>query len=231
MEFERALYNIYERCLDGLWEQEEAAAPGDNRISRMKPCQTAERIFLIFSMIALVTLLVLHTSFVGHTGCFPELLSIALLQQLDTNETDMQRYLAAHSSASLRRINTLDVPDDVIIQIRVKGKYFYGVDDVSRHDTPPGYGLLRGSHGNGTATNSSVVNRATVYDEQFDYYFTRIPAILGLSEEHRRKHFFREINVTLSGSECFGSENFLQPLLFFSGIDVVVQNYVKNTVR
>jgi hypothetical protein len=67
MEFERAIYRVYERSIDNLRDNEPEGSG--------KYCKLIEYIFLAAAILSLMVLTVLHVSYVGSSGCLPELLS------------------------------------------------------------------------------------------------------------------------------------------------------------
>lgn len=67
MEFERAIYRVYERCLEGLHDT-------DSNVAN-KYCRLFEFITIGTSLIFLIILSILHFSYVGSSGCLPQLLS------------------------------------------------------------------------------------------------------------------------------------------------------------
>ena len=68
MEFERAIFRVYERCLEGLRDD-------DNEAVNSKSCRAFELISLGGAFFFLLTLIFLHLNFVGRAGCLPTLLS------------------------------------------------------------------------------------------------------------------------------------------------------------
>ena len=73
MEFERAIFRVYERCLEGLRDDE-------NDSVNSKTCRAFELLSLGGAVFFLFTLIFLHLSFVGRPGCLPELLQERLIQ-------------------------------------------------------------------------------------------------------------------------------------------------------
>ena len=68
MEFERAIFRVYERCLEGLRDD-------DNEAVNSKSCRAFELLSLGGAFFFLLTLIFLHLNFVGRAGCLPILLS------------------------------------------------------------------------------------------------------------------------------------------------------------
>lgn len=69
MEFERAIFRVYERCVEGLRDDEEGEI-------NSKSCRAMELITLVTATFFLFCLLYLHFVFVGQPGCLPQLLEI-----------------------------------------------------------------------------------------------------------------------------------------------------------
>lgn len=67
MEFERAIFRVYERCLEGLRDE-------DNEAVNSKSCRAFELLSLSGAIFFLLTLIFLHVTFVGRPGCLPMLL-------------------------------------------------------------------------------------------------------------------------------------------------------------
>lgn len=101
MEFERAIYRVYERCLDGLREDQDA-----NGNANMKSCKFLEVLSFGCALFLLSVLILLHSEFVGSPGCLPTALSAAVAQMNSTNGTTYP-YLK----------------DDQILYIRIDEKY------------------------------------------------------------------------------------------------------------
>lgn len=71
MEFERAIFRVYERCLEGLRDDEEEAGP---LAVNSKSCKLFEVLLCITATFFLFVLIFLHASFVGSAGCLSALL-------------------------------------------------------------------------------------------------------------------------------------------------------------
>jgi hypothetical protein len=68
MEFERAIYRVYERCLEGLRDEDDEAI-------NSKSCRAFELLSLFGAIFFLCALVLLHVNFVGRAGCLPSLLN------------------------------------------------------------------------------------------------------------------------------------------------------------
>jgi hypothetical protein len=79
---------------------------------------------------------------------------------------------------------------------------------------------------------SSAPSTSSLYDigEDFDYEFSPEIAILALPKKAIQEHNFKSVNVTYTGSKCFGSwlTQFLLPV---GGVDTVVLNNVIYTMK
>jgi hypothetical protein len=101
-EFERAIYRVYERCLEGLQDDDNEA--GVN----VKSCKAFEVIALTGGTFFFLVLVFLHISFVGRPGCLGRVLE--------------ERAAALNlSSAALRH--------DQVLQIRLDRRYAPNVDE------------------------------------------------------------------------------------------------------
>lgn len=67
MEFERAIYRVYERSIDNLRENEFEGSG--------KFCKLIEYLVLGGCIFSFVVLMILHMSYVGSPGCLPQVLS------------------------------------------------------------------------------------------------------------------------------------------------------------
>ena len=83
MEFERAIYRVYERCLEGLREDQDVRGNAS-----MKSCKFLELLSLCFGTLMLMALVFLHSQFVGTPGCLPDLLTGALVPMNQTYDSD-----------------------------------------------------------------------------------------------------------------------------------------------
>ena len=64
----------------------------------------------------------------------------------------------------------------------------------------------------------------------YDYIFSFNAGMLLLSDDVLHDHSFKTLNITLSGSECFGSAG-TQSLIPLGGMDTVVLNFIMHTVQ
>lgn len=212
MEYERALFRVYERCLEGF-----IPSNPDNSI---KSCEIIEHLVLVVTLAFLGILIFLHLIFVGNAGCLP---------------TKLSEYALAHHNSS-----TLNFTNDQILQIFIDSKeslFFDQSDYLGRKRRG-----LRSSFSSqqwelwedqetqiSNQTNFTSLND-TIADEKItpDYQFAMSWAVLSLSEEIRQNHHFETINISYT-SECFGTplqQNFLP----FGGIDVIVLNNVMASI-
>ena len=79
--------------------------------------------------------------------------------------------------------------------------------------------------------NSTNSNATSESFPSYDYEFATDASVLGLSPQLRQKHNFQLVNVSMVGDSCFGSSRIIENMIPFGGIDIVVQNAVKYTVR
>lgn len=144
MEFERAIYRVYERSLDGLHEDDQAEVQG---LFNSKSCKTIESFFILTGLFLLMVLIYLHIIFVGKSGCLPSLLfekNITVLPQdyiLNINIENKNGNLS-------NRLNSANDEDDIIIDNRnlysnnynhkfdVKKKLYYSSSSSSSFSSP-----------------------------------------------------------------------------------------------
>jgi hypothetical protein len=84
-EFERAVYRVYERCLEGM-RDDDGSTPG----ASAKSCRAFEVLCLTFGSVFLVALVLLHVTFVGQPGCLPAVLA-ARAHALNLSSSALQR--------------------------------------------------------------------------------------------------------------------------------------------
>lgn len=108
MEYERALFRVYERCLESF-------IPNTISENTTKTCEVIEHLVMVISMTFLGILIFLHVIFVGNAGCLPE---------------KLQNYALAHNSSSFNFTN------DQILQIFIdkstKDSILYDQSDYFR---------------------------------------------------------------------------------------------------
>ena len=100
MEFERSLFRVYERSVEGLIREDEEA---DEIPFYKKSCKIFEVLILIIALFFLFCLIYLHTTYNGQTGCLPQAL---MMTNLTTNETYMR-----------------PLSKDTIILVKINSKY------------------------------------------------------------------------------------------------------------
>ena len=212
MEYDRALYRVYDRCLEGLRDNNTEAAD----IGR-KSCQVLEHISLLSACFFLFCLIFLHTSFVGKAGCLPTVLH---------NRRNL-----------LNQTNTL-IAKDQIMQIDVSDLVSFGADDtgsnpLNEDDLEERLSKIMLNRKSESKNQTKINNGEKIKPKNVsnhDYEFALSYSILSLSDEIRVDHKFEMFNVTLSGHHCFGS-SITQSLLPLGGIDTVVLNFVMYTIR
>jgi hypothetical protein len=215
MEYERALFRVYERCLEGFIP--------NNPDNSTKSCEIIEHLVFAVTAAFIGILIFLHLIFVGNTGCLPAKLS---------------EYALAHHNSS-----TLNFTNDQIIQIFIDSQeslFFDQSDYLGRRERRRLRSRFSQQQQNldesqfhylniSNSTNFTSVND-TIADQMIipDYQFATNWAVLQLSDEIRKDHNFEMINISYT-SECFGTplqQNFLP----FGGIDVIVLNNVMASI-
>eukprot|EP01041_Mallomonas_annulata_P007897 gene7897-16167_t len=221
MEYERALYRVYERCLEGLRDDD-----AENSDIGSKTCRLCEYLTLSSALFFLFSLITLHISFVGRSGCLP-----ALLQH--------QIMIRNHSGIFHLR-------DDEILQLNVKSLLPFGYDDTganslfaddtnserrNRHlrnlfNSNNTNQLKIENNNNNTISSISKNNSTSKFDFEFAYDYS----VLTLPIHLRESHNFQTMNTTIGGKFCFGSQ-IIQSLIPFGGIDNIIVNLIMYTVN
>ena len=210
MEYERALYRVYERCLEGLRDN----SPSD---IGTRTCKMCEYISLSCAVTFFGCLLFLHLGYVGNSGCL-----YSLLQERATGYN----------------ISDFNLRDDQILQIKLDKKSSLqtdesGSDSLRNSNNINSEGILENfiSHANNkTADSSAKLFLNSINGSEYDYEFSMNYLLLSLSPELRRSHNFEVINITYAGTRCFGSK-FSQLFLPLGGIDTVILNNLMYTFR
>lgn len=85
MEFERAIYRVYERCLDGMREDDDE---GGMTPINGKSCRIFEALSFSTAIFLLCTLIFLHCTYVGPSGinCLPRLLAEKNISRLEYDQ-------------------------------------------------------------------------------------------------------------------------------------------------
>ena len=105
MEFERAIYRVYERCVEGL--RDEDTEPADS-----KSCRFIEVSILFLATFFLATLIYLHFSFVGNQGCLPRLLAIKNITSMN-DDIIIQVYIDRYLSVDDTGIHDLSIEKSI----------------------------------------------------------------------------------------------------------------------
>lgn len=232
MEYERALYRVYEGCLEGLLPN-----TNDNTI---KTCLIIEKFTFFLFLIFCFILSILHFIYVNSTGCLPEVLN--------------------NYSLNYYNITTFNFTNDQIIQININSslspyykhnKYnnknnlnfnnliFQGLldeynlnydnnNDSIINNTTNSSNYIHNNH-NKTFVNNNNTNLTTEVIKMRlpDYEFSKFIELLSLTPEIREKHKFQLIPITLN-SDCFGPTS-IQSLVPFGGFDVIINNFIMST--
>lgn len=235
MEFERAIFRVYERCMDSILHEDDPA----NDVVYKKPCRMFELILAGLGIFLLFTLLLLHGVYVGNAGCLPQELMVF---NSTTNTSSIRSFqddeilLITIGNTMLRRSGSnLRIVDDdetnsnyerrrlqeyqfldpsTTIQ-SLLSTYIYPLSNSSDHTFPSNIT----NHNN--ASTSSEVNK----DWEYDYMVTFDYGVMLLDPDVKQSHHFTVVNVTLAGLECFGGETALN-FLPLGGLDTAVLNNV-----
>ena len=145
MEFERAIYRVYEKCLEGLREDEpDSLSP--------RTCRLVEGLVLSTALTLLACLFFLHYQFVGSVGCLPALLS-KFPNPLPREMSNFSESYLGRSEDFHRNLTALDLRSDQILQIFVKGNFISNPSNSGSLDEDEEVSLLRGLDLIKTSTN------------------------------------------------------------------------------
>lgn len=260
MEFERAIFRVYEKCLEGLREDEPPLSP--------RSCRLIESLVLFTATALLLALIYLHVTFVGNSSCLPMLLQqfpnpLPSSDQLFNSSTNLtalnlrsDQILRINVKGGLISSNSGSTSQDEEVSILHVGKVS---DAVTLRKSQPlfagnildSFQSLYHNHPNSTEFPANQVSNAhssRLHDFDYEFGFSigllgKCPrqryrllyslssyAYLAIPQEMRWRHNFDTFNVTLAGSECFGNA-FTTALLPLGGIDTVIKNIVQNTFK
>jgi hypothetical protein len=219
MDFEIAVFRVYEQTLEGLIDEND----GRNRCSY---CKFFEYMFLIVGIFLTLCLIFLHLSFVGSPGCLPQLLapyvavnaSSFILAPDQILAIDLEPKFSYHNSVGKKDFLDSVISDNNHSRRLQQTNRLHNIFTSKIAET---HNLRKRNHSDSTASNFTEI----LYDYQFAYEY----ALLGLSQKMRSSHNFRTINVTMAGEACFGS-SLTQFLLPLGGTDTVVMNNIMYTV-
>ncbi|RYH20754.1 hypothetical protein EON65_22535 [archaeon] len=95
MEFERALYRVYERSIESIMQEEDPSLQSEPIYK--KSCKLFQYFILLITLFLLSCFIFLHTTYVGSAGCLPDAL------------------LATNSSLFAQNSSFITFPTDVIL--------------------------------------------------------------------------------------------------------------------
>lgn len=214
MEFERAIFRVYERCVENIRE-EDIDDRNNNQGGSLTPkhCRIIEGVFLGITIFFFFVLAMLHSSFVGSSGCVPAIL----------------RETSLYNKSS----GTFMFKEDQILQINLDSRYSQvshrSLASAQQRSGSALQSNLRGSENLSLirTRNQNSNNSSNAVDIKYDFEFAYRMDVLALSSTIRSEHNFQLINITLDSDSCFGS-SFVQPLVNF-GVDIVIKNFLMNT--
>jgi len=218
MEFERAVFRVYERCMEGL--RDEVVEEGvDSR--PLKSCLFLEVLCLMVAGFLFIALITLHVSFVQNPGCLLHAL------QVQTNSSylkaDQILYINVERKFETNK-NLRSYDDDNYGRTsrKTKGLFQQQQQPSSVSFTEGSRYLKEGSKGSHISSNHSEDS----YKERlYDFKYSSESSLLFLPYEMVAVHKFHTINVTLAGESCFGG-SFLQGILPLGGVDTVILNFL-----
>lgn len=253
MEFERAIYRVYERSIEGLLQEEESTRPDAPFYS--KSCRLFELLLFCMGIFLFVTLIIVHSTFVGSTGCLTDALTFVnhstnqshlhhfssdQILGINLEDTFLKQNRAAQSQGSLRKDESNDDLTDTIHKNSMNRRSslpsipFYSMQDINSnsHSKISHLESLSRRYLNSNISNSSVSSNNNNFNQNynFEYIVTFDEAVTLMDWNTVRKHNFQIMNVTLSGSDCFGGKN-TETLLALGGVDIAILNFVMFTTK
>lgn len=247
MEFERAIFRVYDKFMENLISDE------DDDVSPTKSCLLFERIVSCIAFILLFILVFLHMSFVGSSGCLPRILSQIPNDSYDNNST---KYVYS-SALQLRNDQILGIDIDTnfisssnaYLDNKIDSQFFnsllkvyfpWNLHDMKleknkQHNNFYQYfssskKSLSIADNTSNSNSSSISSIHNTTKHKFDFQFAFQIGILALSQEIRDSHNFTTINITLTDSDddCFGN-SFTKTLIPWGGIDIILKNFIQST--
>ena len=268
-EYERSVFRVYERCMDGMVAQREGEENANVKACRLMGYALA--VLLAFSLFVVVHL---HQTFAGAAGlnCLPELLAQSraasgyynesyLLNVSNTStsqqllasdevlfiDVDRDVYIPAVGQAGLRGETEFDdrrrrlasigvaawvrtLSTTITVQSSTTEKATEessGEDDVKDtgdDDNPNGTDFSNSTDEAINSSSSSSSSSSAIHDFKFAFDV----GVFVLPSDVRKDHGFKSFNVTLGGSQCFGSA-FTMGVLPMGGMDSIVMNMLSKT--
>jgi hypothetical protein len=210
MEFERAIFRVYERCVEGLRDD-------DNEVITSKSCRIIEALTFFLATFFLFTLFSLHFTFVGHSRCLPQLLQMNGLTGISDDsifQITLDNQLSPDGSGA-HDVSYQDgsvSPYEFLLKNR-RYRYYNIFNKILN--------IVQSSNITNVIDSTLVPNpNVTAY---YDYEFTFNIGELVLPDKIRKDHDFKIINMTMSSDLCFGNSpiHYLLPL---GGMDTVIIN-------
>eukprot|EP01038_Epipyxis_sp_PR26KG_P009964 gene9964-13401_t len=252
MEFERAIYRVYERCLEGLQDD---SNDNNNPNINSKSCRILEFSTFILASFFLLTLIILHVNFVANPGCLKSIIlasqnqsgtygnrNISLLKPDQILLVNLDRtYLIPSTnnknSLGLRGSSNSDITTQkiAITPYKYTTKKYQQYIAKSNRD----FFFYNNNKNDITTTNLALItsNASTSSGEtvpspvlSYDYKFTFNVGLLVLPDKIVEDHKIDVVNVTLSGNQCYGPSS-IHTFISISGIDTIIINYLMYTFK
>lgn len=230
MEFEKAIFRVYERCVESFRE--------DGSDAGTKSCRIFEYVTLSGAFLSLITLIILHISYVGNSGCLGDALAgYDGFKEGQPFDLPTDTLIGINLSPNFAPY-VIDDDDDLFPKADERRRTLFDVPrwllDADEGETNEESDKEKGSSSDTDAEKREEAARMVVRtvrmvsNQTYDYLFTQNNVLAFMDTDLRAKHDFRVLNVTLSDT-CFGSG--LAPLLLpVGGVDVAVNNMLMKTV-
>eukprot|EP01035_Chromulina_nebulosa_P032932 gene32932-44053_t len=247
MEFERAIFRVYERCMESLHDDGEDGMESIN----IKTCRIIEMIALLAGVFLLFCLFYLHVIFVGSAGCLPSQLSVLnrahLVNSSSNSNSSSNTVIVMNEKFELKTDQVLSIKiDRSSIPDSKSNSHLRSSKSISddamensiiasgKHNIPTLNSFLMGLNHSMFSPNISngptTIHEESLLKYQFDYLFAFDPYVLLLPDSVKKSHHFSIVNITISGSQCFGGI-FTQNVLSLAGMDTILVNNLMYTFR
>jgi hypothetical protein len=222
MEFERAIFRVYERCMDSMREDVD-----DRGNVNMKSCQFLEFVAVAITAFLFLALCTLHANFVGSAGCLPDMLALAATNTSVFNASQVDHVL--YITIDPEFVTQSQVVDSSDAGMFLRGRNPGNVVGIGPHRIGALESVSAVQSNASSSTPSSAATLSRPKEPQYDYKFAFNSALLVLPYAELVEHNFKTLNVSL-GAQCFGN-SMLRSLVPFGGVDTIIVNDLMNTLH
>lgn len=225
MEFERAVFRVYERCMEGLRDEVQVDERVDSR--PLKSCLFLEVLCLLVAGFLFIALITLHFAFVQNPGCLLNSLQLQTNSNITDLKADYILYINVEKKfETSKNLRSNDDDNYSSSSSRKTNRLYRQQDQWSSSDKGGSYLKVASIGSYASSTNHSKDSGESLYKEQqYDFKYASDSALLFLPYKMIAVHKFKTMNVTLAGASCFGG-SFIQGLLPLGGVDTVIMNFL-----